>query len=342
MSRDRLHNIDLLRLILMMMIVTLHYYGWTGLRSSTDIPSYNRIIAQCLSSLSWCAVNAFFMISGFLIRNKEVSISGMLIVIRIVKIWAKVFLINAIIYLLAIIGGVIPINVESLFCMMCPILSNRYWFITVFLLLTAVIPFIQNMLVRLSNVEVLILSLVLLTFDSIQPLFEHNGFGENGYGFLHSLTCLLIGYTIKRYYSVKIGRGGYFLVYIASCFVGVILYTFINSTFKINVSILLCYNSPFYIMAAVGLICFFNSLSIKNKVVSKLAPFSLGIFLIQSQVIRDYIWEDFSHISFVQYTPYLLLHYLIVLVICLLAGITIDGATSKVIEFLTNKRLKYS
>ncbi len=339
---QRLHNIDTLRILLMFMIVCLHYFGWGGVRNNPNIPLYNSLFGSGISILSWCAVNVFFMLSGYLSsKSSTTEITGVATLKRVLKIWLKVFIVNALFYLIAFLLGILPLNVKYVFCMFCPILSNQYWFITVFLLITAILPFLMRLASFLTNIEFLVILAVLLFFDSIQPLFGFNGFGEDGYGFLHAVTCVFVGFAIRKSPSFCFTRKQSIAMYLgASLAVAVIMY--LGKYIGLDVSVVMNYNSPLFIIAGIGLLSLFATLNIKSKYPSVIAPYVLGIFLIQHQIIRDYLWEAVFHSSSYLNSPFLCMHWFKWLCIFMFLGVIIDKGVSWIIESVSKRQIKYA
>jgi surface polysaccharide O-acyltransferase-like enzyme len=68
---NRNFGLELLRIISMLMIVTLHYLGHGNVLETVDIFSFNYYIAWFIQSLSYVSVNIFVLISGYFLVDKE-------------------------------------------------------------------------------------------------------------------------------------------------------------------------------------------------------------------------------------------------------------------------------
>ena len=74
--KERNQGIDYLRLTCMMMVVSMHYFGWGGVINSTETSKLNVIIASGVSVFCRVAVNCFILITGYFISedNSEIQI----------------------------------------------------------------------------------------------------------------------------------------------------------------------------------------------------------------------------------------------------------------------------
>lgn len=78
----RNENMDMLRFVAICFVVCIHYVGWGA--SVANVPIINFAFAGGVSAACNCAVNCFYMISGYFIREEETVKS---IKRRILKIW---------------------------------------------------------------------------------------------------------------------------------------------------------------------------------------------------------------------------------------------------------------
>ena len=344
MPVKRFVNLDLLRIILMMMIVSLHYFGHGGGRMTVSRLVYNDFIAQGVSVLCWCAVNTFFMLSGYLTSSKEDEITIKYCFNRVLKIWVKVFIISALVYITAFSTGLISYSSNLIFPMICPIFSNRYWFITVFVLMSAIWPFIVKAYSRLTNNEIMVLVGILFFFDSIQTTLGQNGFGEYGVGFLHAFTVMTIGYAMRNVPKrMNFNKLDSLSIYVFSCVMMALIAFVEKRVYGSDNAKIMYYNSPLCITAAIGLLSFFRSLKIESVTISKVAPFVLGIYLINDHpIVREHVWKEVLHCPDYYNSPYMVLHYLGSLIGFVLLGFFIDRLVSAFLQKISHKKIKYA
>ena len=79
----RNYGLDLLRLMLMLMVVVLHVVNHGGIVQGTDKFSVNYSIANLLRSFTYCAVNCYALISGYVYINTKYRFSAL------IQIWLQ-------------------------------------------------------------------------------------------------------------------------------------------------------------------------------------------------------------------------------------------------------------
>lgn len=74
-AKERKSNIDLLRFVCMLMVVSLHYFGWGGINHAEEASRFNYLLTSGLSVFFRVAVNCFYVFSEFFIciSNDEIT-----------------------------------------------------------------------------------------------------------------------------------------------------------------------------------------------------------------------------------------------------------------------------
>lgn len=67
---ERNQNLDMLRLVAMFCIVSMHYFGWGGLASAKNTTIVNLAFGGVAVATN-CGVNCFYLISGYFIKQEE-------------------------------------------------------------------------------------------------------------------------------------------------------------------------------------------------------------------------------------------------------------------------------
>ena len=154
-----------------------------------------------------------------------------------------------------------------------------------------------KMLERLKENELILVLIILLFFDSIQATLRMNGFEERGYGFLHALIMLSLGYGISQIKELRFNRLIGLVIYISPTFLAGIMSVFEKNIWPNEVeSKVLLYNSPLIILVSLGLFCVFLSIIVEVKILSKLRSHFFTIYLINDQPeMREYFWKNVLH-----------------------------------------------
>ena len=137
----RLANIELLRILAMMMVVMLHYLGKGELLPpmslSMDMTGY---VAWILESLSVVAVNVYVLISGYFLVESDFKPG------KILKIVLQVLFYTVLLTILAFSFGLVgkeELGFYNLIVQLFPFQLEQYWFMTSYLVLYIV--FLPNL-----------------------------------------------------------------------------------------------------------------------------------------------------------------------------------------------------
>lgn len=275
---ERNVGIDLLRIVSMIMVVTLHVLGKGGILSSADRLSANYNIAWLVEIAAYCAVNCYALISGYVGIKAKRKASGL------ISLWLQVvfysFLITSILYFTHI-----DVNLKTLLTSLIPVTSQKYWYFTAYFAMWFFIPLMNAAINHLSKKEaaaaLVSAGIFLIPIELRTGAFLMNG----GYGVLWlSYLYLIGGYISKHNLFVDVSPKKPLIVYIAC-----ISITFI---FKIGMvylnrsgNLLVNYISPFILLSAISLLVLFFNLKISSKVskiISTIAPLSFSVYLIHT------------------------------------------------------------
>ena len=161
-KRVKYTNIELLRIVLMIMIICLHYMngGMGGALKYTLERSINYYLIRFLESLFIIAVNGFVLITGFCMINKKcVNIN------KIIRLIIEMTIYNI---------GRADISIKQIIKECVPLVfNNGYWFFKIYICLYMLIPFINSYLIKLEKDKykklLLIMFLLFSVWDSIIP-----------------------------------------------------------------------------------------------------------------------------------------------------------------------------
>ena len=292
--------------------------------SQIEIGNYSLI--QLLAYLTSISVNCFVLISGyFSISSKRVNYD------RIIKIWLQTFFYSFIIYLLLSSCGIIPFKIVHFLKTIIPVTTLQYWFITCYIPLMLISPFISKMIVsnsKKSNTKLLlILSFFTLTFltinNTVFPLGKINTGGNNLIWFIY---LFIVGGYIREYepFIKKTKLLSYLFVILLLLF-----------SIKRTVGHLTTGAETFFAIHNNGITFIFSLLSfliikniklntnnVINKTLIKIAPYTFGVYLIHDNFfIRDILWyrnlfQFENHFNTYYFVPYLLAISILIFSIC--------------------------
>lgn len=183
--QQRNHSLDLLRIIAMFMILTVHFLGWGGAVNTLTTSDKNYLIVMPIYFVSQIGNTLFFLLAGYF-SGEKFRIKSLLLIERKTAFYA------VIISLVAVLSG---INNELSWGYIIksefPVLLNRYWFVSVYVILSVIAPVLVRGLNRCSEKIVVAVITALLLHNTF--LFEAN------MTLLQGIHVFVIGYYIKRF-----------------------------------------------------------------------------------------------------------------------------------------------
>lgn len=288
--KNRLSNIELLRIVSIFLILVTHADFWAlEAPSASDLtnsflPSITRIF---LESVSIICINIFVLISGwFSIRASLKTIS---------KLLFQVFFILLVIYLIYIILEWDSINLRSL--SKCFIVGHEFWFIKAYLGLFILSPVLNAFV---TNVSEKVFRYVLIAFYSLQCLyawitpgawFLHYGYSVTSFAGLYLLARYVRLYVIEKPFEIKWRakykvKSVYLLVFIGLTLLNSVIYLagYYLPIIGLHLrTMVFAISSPLVILQSLALLLYFNKIKINyNPIINFIAASSFSVFILQS------------------------------------------------------------
>lgn len=325
--KKREANIELLRIIAMLMVVTLHCVGNGKLLGNESISTGNLILIRFLDSFSLTANSIFIIITGYYSINKKFDLK------KVLNLWGKTILYASIIFVICKIQG----GEYSIFNSLFPVLSGQYWFISSYIALYFLIPIINIILNKLNQKQLkylLIISIIL--FGIIRGLFNPAGIFNSA--LIHMVIIYILGAYIRKYVNIR-DKQKYFIKYILFAVIFTVIYIILNtleSIFRSNTDLFIIiyriialyrdFMNILLIAMTVLIFMKFKTISIKSNLLSKIitfiSPSVFSIYIIHQNVnIRDTMWLQFWMMNYANswmMIPYIILMVISVFTVCLL------------------------
>lgn len=287
MKNKRESNFELLRIISMVMVITLHYLGHGGVLSGVDKFSANFVIVNLLESFSIYAVNIYVLISAYFLSDSTFRIN------RVVKTWVQVVIYSGGIYILLTLMGLIKFNIIDLVKSFLPIIFNQYSFVSAYIIILLLSPYFNKLINTLSKMELVRLNSILIVIFSILNVGFKLGAVTNSY-LVNFIVLYFISAYIKRYYDFKI-KNIYYLLSFIIC--SIIIFVGRYGLYYIGkdgvTDVLLSYSFIIVIIGAVSLFIYFKNLSIKSKIINNISILTFGVYLIHDNVyLREILYRD--------------------------------------------------
>lgn len=141
-------NLELLRIIAMMLIIMSHYVAHGVTAVSTERFSFNKILLQMTPFGANMGNYLFFLISGYFLVGAKFRFK------KLVKLLLKVFLYSLLGLLVQIcVGGAASVQPELILQSLFPVLSGAYWFVSSYVLMYIASPFLNLLVEHMSQKE---------------------------------------------------------------------------------------------------------------------------------------------------------------------------------------------
>jgi len=317
--KKRQANFELLRIIAMLMIITLHYLDKGGILPKPD-SAFGMVgyMAWGIEALCVPAVNVYVLISAYFLAESDYH------PMKAVKLWLQVMFYSVGIAVLLTVTGVIPVaewDIYRGFGILFPVISEHYWFVTAYILMYLLAPLFRDTLKKLPEKTfrqgIFLLLLLLSVSKSLLPVTLPTD--RLGYDVIWFLCLHLIGSYIRYHLPIEQLKGtGAAVGYFVSCgiiFVSLVVVNgiyikmgslgqFINRQYH--------YNGIFCLLASVCLFLAFAKLQINGEKLSgwicKAASASFGVYLIHEHVELRYQWPVWLGVRNFADTPLFLIH----------------------------------
>lgn len=335
---QRKSGIELLRIICMLMIIVLHAYTYGGLNQLSNAQNGG---FEATSDLIWSffrtPVNVFMIITGYFMSKDVLDFKKSYR--RIPKVYATMLFYSILLTIFAFIvynynGFSIPnetadnltsadklkidtmhdlsgrFAVYSIIKMFFPLLSKQWYFLTNYVIILLLSPFINKVLVEIDKKQFKILLGLLFVFLSIYPTISTMGglkeiFSttkvlpiEYGKSMISFLFMFIIGAYLKRFVAddekLHFKYLGYF---VGLCIIDFSLYYFLgnvmlNKVGLYNSAVFGQFSNPLVILESVSIFLFFRGFQFKSKVVNYIAGTTIGIYAIHEHpLMRGFIWS---------------------------------------------------
>lgn len=193
MKSERNYGIDLLRLILMYMVCVLHTLGHGGILGACVKETIPYKVFWLLEICSYCAVDGFALISGYMISNKPCKYE------KIVEMWIQALFYSLVLTLLL---KVIGVNFEwgrtDILKSVLLITYDRFWYFTAYFCSFFVAPFINQFVLEISEKKAKIYFIVFLSLFGIIGFIADTFKTEEGYSAFWLIILYYIGAFAKQ------------------------------------------------------------------------------------------------------------------------------------------------
>lgn len=338
-SKNRETNFELLRIIAMLFIVGSHYVIHGQIQEIVRIGSFNQSFLGIIRFLAGIGVNLYVLITGYYMIFSKIKLK------KTIKMWfSVVFYSLAILVIYKILGN--NIGIKDVIKSIMPICSELYWFVTVYIAMYMLTPFINKLIKNLEKRQYLILITILFIFlVFIKTIFIDSTSieSQNGASLIWFIYLYLVAGYIRLYYKERFNKNIYlFGAILITIIVAIIRFISIKYLGK-EMTRLITFNNIFAFIGTICIFIFFKNIKIQNRVCNKIigiiSPLTFGVYLIhENPYINNGIWNLLHTYRFAN-SQYLILHFTISIILVFTICSIIEYIRIKMFAIIENVSL---
>lgn len=300
MERER--HFEVMRTVAMFFIVVYHCLthgvgGQYGFSTTQPIPLFNVLFSDFLLVFSSISVNLYVMISGYFLVDLDFKLS------RMVRTWVNACFYSCVITVVFLGLGLMPFSIIPLGKSFFPLSTDAYWFVTQYIGLLILSPFLSLLVQQLSYKQYLFLliggAFLCLSIIPDFPLAKryHVAHGNSVWSFAY--LFLVAGFIKHHLGKIPMKKLVYAIIAVVllTLFIEV-YYGYRNGTVYLS---WLDYNALPFILSFLVFV-FICQLRVPDsgvwKILVKSAPYTFGVYLIHDHLlIRGRLWDMVSLLS---------------------------------------------
>ena len=276
-TEGRNYGVDLLRLVFMFMVCLMHILGQGGVIQANSKDPLSYYIYWMLEVVSYCAVDGFALISGYMAANKPVKYE------KLVDMWFQVFFYS---FILTLIFTVVGFNenwtktdiLKSVF----PMTSGYYWYFTAYFAMYLARPILNRFIWGIDETAAKKTLILMILLFSVLGLFGDPFKTDWGYSAIWVIVLYCIGALAKKVKLFESRKTITLMVLWAFC----ILVSW-AARVLLDIENALQYISPAFLLSAIIMIVLFSRMKLKGTIIFRIAPCAFGVYLLQ---LNKVIW----------------------------------------------------
>lgn len=320
--KKRDSNIELFRIITMLLIVAHHYVVNSGLTTviENEPLTFKSIFLLIFGAWGKIGINCFVLITGYFMCKSNITVK------KFLKLALEVVFYNLVIYLIFVFTGITDFSLGVFIQTFLPVKSISDNFAGCFIAFYLSIPFI-NVLIRNINKKQHLLLLSLLLF--IYVVLQISPFSKVVFNYFSWFIVLYLVSSFIHMYPCDLFNSRFFWM------IAVIICVLLSSA-----SVILCAyknlspyalvtdtNTPLALLTGLSAFMFFKNIKLKYHVaVNWIASSTFGVLLIHanSDVMRQWLWEDTLHNAAAYQSNMIFVHAIVSVVVVFFVCILLD------------------
>lgn len=346
----RLNNFEALRILAMLMVVVLHYLSKGNLLTPVTEPftavSY---LGWLLDAFAIVAVNVYVLITGYFMCESRMKLG------RLLQIVCQVLWYTMLIPVVLGVCGIINLSELSIYeWLQCvfPIHMKHYWFVTSYVLLMLMVPFLNAGIRHMSQKQLALTTVFLTLYQTLPKSILPLQFSDDAAGYdMVWLICLyLIAAYIRKYglpffSSLKKSLLCY-MVSVLAIWGSLLFLRAIYLKWDIfgdRIHFAYNYNHLFCLAASVSLFYACKHWQLPDGKISrfaaKAAPYTFGVYLLHEHILVRAKWPAWLQTAPTEHIAVFLAELLGKTLLVLAVGMFLDWIRTLVFQALSRLRM---
>ena len=333
-NKQRVSKFELLRIIAMLLIVLhhsiIHGVFAVGINNEINYP-VNTIVSTILGMGGRIGVYLFVLVTGYFMIYSHITLA------KIIKLWLPIFFWSILLY--SFVGIMVnnEFSIKNTITSFFPIIFNQYWFMTVYIFMYCLIPFLNVLVNNINNkkkkIYFLFLGLIIIFTQISNNLFGGMGaIGSNllAFSFMYCIGAMIRNDNLlENELFVRKSNQYTMIIWALNILIISTLILFgseLNNTKLINLAQKFAFTPAtlLILFEAIGLFVWIGSKNISyHSFVNKVASVTFGIYLISdNSYVREWLWNTILHMNkminqnLIVIVVYTIVSSLLVFIIC--------------------------
>lgn len=350
-EKTRQANFELLRILAMLMVITMHYLskGNVIVSMAKDGSALN-LTAWLIEAFCIVAVNVYVLISGYFLVEVQWKLSKVLWLTA--QIWFYSIGVPIVCFILNI-GEVRTWGLYDWLNVILPLQNEHYWFATAYVIFYLFSPVLAIGIKHISKKQlegiIFFLLVVFSGFKSIFPVLLATDRYGNEFGWFMCLF-LIAGYI--RFYGIPFLNTAKKSYMLYSMFVFVIWGTSVilgiisrkGLPFSYAMDMLYSYNHVLVLLASVALFQAFRYIQIPtgiwSNMICRIAPFTFGVYLLHENIAVRQLWQSWFGVEKVKDSFAVFPHLLITVLTVFTIGVCVDFVRNYLFQKIAKIRIR--
>lgn len=312
-AKVRNSSFELLRIISMLMIIGHHLVVHGNFSTASTLNSWVLTILEFGGKFG---VIIFMLISSYFLINTKFTIR------KLIKLMLQVWFYSIVLYVISIFLNGFEFSAKRLAYAVLPVVMVEYWFVTCYVFIFLLSPFLNKMLKSHSQSEHGWLIVIMLFCYTVLRFAMNISSVFFMFIIIYMIGSYLRLYPIKELQKFSILIPSFLLLYFSLI---ILQHSFSYNFFEVDRLLML--------LCAINFFMMFEKIKFHSKVVNIMASSTFGIYLLHDNInISPYLWNNIFHTNSFAFDNMLILYAFFVISVIFIIGAAIELLRKNIIE----------